>query len=110
MILTQPDLQHTLTVVIERLRETFSPLAIYLHGSYAHGTPRSHSDLDLVVVVADSPMTPYERDAQAYLALLDVEMPIDVQVYTRSEFEERASLTVSFERTVKLKGKLLYAA
>jgi len=32
------------------------------------------------------------------------------QVYTREEFEGRVALPVSFERTIKRKGKLVYAA
>jgi hypothetical protein len=32
------------------------------------------------------------------------------EVYMRGEFEQRAGLPVSFERTVKTKGRLLYAA
>ncbi len=39
-----------------------------------------------------------------------IPVPIDVQVYTREEFESRASLPVSFERTVRQKGRVLYAA
>ena len=37
-------------------------------------------------------------------------VPVDVQVYTRAEFETRAALAVSFERTVKHKGRVVYAA
>ncbi|MEE8169811.1 MAG: hypothetical protein V3T70_04620 [Phycisphaerae bacterium] len=62
------------------------------------------------MVVEDSPLNPYDRDAIAYRALGDVRFPIDVQVYTRSEFEQRAALPVSFERTVRTKGTLVYAA
>lgn len=96
--------------IVQRLRETFSPVAIYLFGSYAYGTPGPHSDLDLLVVVEDSPLNAYDRDALAYQAIGPIGISKDVQVYTRREFEERAALTVSFERTVKEKGRLLYAA
>lgn len=57
-----------------------------------------------------SPLSPYERDAIAYRALIGLGVPKDVQVYTRKEFETQAALPVSFERTVKTKGKVLYAA
>ena len=53
---------------------------------------------------------PYARDAVAYRALGSIPVPIDVQVYTLAEFEKRASLAISFERTVRDKGKLIYAA
>lgn len=109
-LLTEAELQDKLDAIVERLRTAFSPIAIYLFGSYVYGTPNRHSDLDLLVVVEDSPMSPYQRDALAYRALRGIGVAKDVQVYTRAEFEDRAALPVSFERTVKQKGKLLYAA
>jgi predicted nucleotidyltransferase len=109
-VLSPTELEQKLTEIVRRLREAFSPVAIYLFGSYVYGTPKSHSDLDLLVVVEDSPHDAYERDAQAYHALGVMGVPKDVQVYTRREFEERAALPVSFERTVKTKGRVIYAA
>jgi len=95
--------------IVSRLK-SLTPKAIYLHGSYAQETPNRHSDIDLLVIVDDSPLDPYERDALAYRALRDVPVPIDVQVYTQREFDERSALKVSFERTVKQKGRLIHAA
>lgn len=109
-LLTQQQIEEKLALIVERLRAAFSPVAIYLFGSYVYGTPGPHSDLDLLAVVEASPLTAYQRDALAYRALRGIPVPIDVQVYTREEFEGRAALPVSFERTVQRKGKLLYAA
>ena len=110
VVLNGEDLSRTLEQVVSRLREALSPAAIYLYGSYVYGEPQAHSDLDLLVIVEQSDGTPFERDAAAYRALSGLGIPKDVQVYTRGEFEQRASLPVSFERTVKTKGRLLYAA
>ncbi len=104
------ELQQKLNDVVDRLRRALSPVSIYLCGSYAYGNPGPDSDLDLLVVVEDSPDDPYTRDVGAYRALSGLGIPKDVQVYTRKEFEERAALPVSFERTVKTKGKLLHVA
>ncbi|MEE9295434.1 MAG: nucleotidyltransferase domain-containing protein [Phycisphaerae bacterium] len=109
-LLSSSDLDDKLGEIVKRLCGALSPVAVYLYGSYAYGTPDRHSDIDLLVVVEDSPLDPYERDATAYRALGGLGIPKDVQVYTRAEFEERAALPVSFERTVKTKGKLLYVA
>jgi len=106
----QPELERKLSEVVERLCDALSPVAIYLYGSYAYGDPGPGSDLDLLVIVEDSPDDPYTRDVQAYRALSGLGIPKDVQVYTRKEFEERAALPVSFERTVKMRGKLLHVA
>lgn len=109
-ILTSEQLETQLSLAVARLREALSPIAIYFFGSYAYGTPGPHSDIDLLVIVEDSPLDAFSRDALAYRALRDLDVPKDVQVYTRSEFDSRSALPVSFERTVKTKGKLLYAA
>jgi len=109
-ILQQNELDVLLREVVSRLRDALAPAAIYLYGSYVYGMPRAHSDLDLLVIVEQSDGTPFERDAAAYRALSGLGVSKDVQVYTRVEFEQRADLPVSFERTVKTKGRLLYAA
>lgn len=109
-LLTVDQLNQRLGEAIERLRTALSPVAIYFLGSYVYGEPTRDSDLDLLVVVEDGAPDPYERDAAAYRALGDLPVPVDVQVYTRREFEQRAALPVSFERTVKQKGRVVYAA
>ena len=109
-VLTPGQLDEVLADIVSRLRMALSPSAIYLFGSYAYGSPHSGSDLDLLVIVPDSPLNAYDRDALAYRVLSGLAIPKDVQVYTRAEFEQRSALPVSFERTVKKKGRLLYAA
>ena len=109
-VLAPDELQQVLDEAVRRLRDALDPCTIYLYGSYAYGTPCSHSDIDLLVVVGESPLTTTQRDAIAYRALGDIPVPIDVQVYTRAEFDERAALSISFERTVRQKGRLVHAA
>ena len=108
--LTSEEVQAKLSQAVARLCEAMSLEAIYLYGSYAYGTPSPDSDLDLLVVVADSTEDPYTRDARAYCALAGLGIAKDVQGYTRQEFEERAAPAVSFERTVKTKGRLVHVA
>lgn len=108
--LTPAELETQLAEIIARLRREFTPVAIYLYGSYAYGTPGPHSDVDLLVVVEDSPLDPYQRDGRGYVALGDIPVPVDLQIYTRAEFEQRAALPVSFERTVAQKGRRIHAA
>lgn len=109
-ILSPEELEQKLVEIVERLRDALSPIAIYFFGSYAYGKPEPHSDIDLLVVVEKGDKSPYQRDAQAYQALSGIRVPIDVLVYTREEFDRRSALPVSFERNVKRKGKVVYAA
>ena len=108
--MTQEQLDQVLSEVVRRLRQALTPQAIYLYGSCALGTPGPDSDLDLLVVVADADEDFFTRSARAYRALQGIGVPVDVQVYTRNEFDSRAALPVSFERTVRTKGRVLYAA
>ena len=108
--LTRDQFEEKLAQIIERLKQALSPVAIYLFGSYAYGNPSPDSDLDLLVVIEDSPLSVYQRDAIAYRALGDIPLSIDVMVYTEAEFEKLSAQSVSFERTVKQKGKLVHAA
>ncbi len=111
MALLQSDkLEETLRTATERLCDALRPSMIYLFGSYAYGIPNFDSDIDLLLLVEDSSRSPYELDAAANRALGDLRVPIDVQVYSRTQFERRACLPTSFERTVKDKGRVVYAA
>lgn len=108
--LSAGELQAKLAEAAKRLSAALSPEAIYPYGSHVYGTPDRHSDLDLLVILADSNEGPYTRDVRAYRALAGLGVPKDVQVYTCREFEQRAALRVSFDRTVKMKGKLVHVA
>ena len=61
-------------------------LAVGVFGSYARGDWGVGSDLDLVVVVADSP-DPFERRA-ARLDSTGLPVPVDVLVYTLAEWQQ----------------------
>ena len=65
----------------ERHREV---LDVILFGSFARGGGGPRSDLDMVVIVEDSPLSPRERAAH-YAPLSP--RPLDLFVYTRAEVE-----------------------
>ena len=108
--MTSEQLNQVLPEIVRRLCQALAPTTIYLYGSCAYGKVGPDSDVDLLVVVPDSELTFFQRGAVAYRALRRIGVPVDVQVYTRREFEDRAALPVSFERTVRTKGRVLHAA
>ena len=108
--MSEERVQALLPEIVRRLREALQPERIYLFGSCAYGTVERDSDVDLLVVVPASPLSFYQRGAAAYQALRRIGVPVDVLVYTRAEFDDRAALPVSFERTVQKKGRVVYVA
>ncbi len=106
--MTRRTLEQLLPEIVRRLRDALSPAVVYLFGSCAGGRLEPHSDVDLLVVVDRSDQTFFQRATVAYRALRGIGVPIDVQVYTRQEFDSRAALPVSFERTVRTKGRVIY--
>ncbi|MFN0011935.1 MAG: nucleotidyltransferase domain-containing protein [Phycisphaerales bacterium] len=108
--MTPEAAQTAVAEATRRLAAAFSPLAIYHFGSSVPGASAAPNDIDLVVIVETSDEGYFERGARAYHALHGVGVPVDVQVYTRAEFEGRAQRRVSFERAVASHGRVVYAA
>lgn len=73
--------------VTQRLVDQFQPEQIILFGSYAWGTPTASSDLDVMVIVAQSDSSDYERAVQGHRCLSGLGVAKDVIVKTRAEFD-----------------------
>lgn len=97
-----------LDAIVRRLVEEFDPEAIYLFGSHAWGEPDADSDLDLLVIVAESKERPARRIWRARRAIGDVRMPIDVFVETRSEFDGVKYLPSALENRIWDGGLLVH--
>ena len=90
------------------LVETFQPESIYLFGSTARGDAGPDSDYDFMVVVADSHQSSYERSVQAMHALAAFQVPKDVLVWTRAQFDKRLHLAATLPATVVREGVIVY--
>jgi predicted nucleotidyltransferase len=95
--------------VKNRLVKVYDPLEIYLFGSYAYGTPREDSDLDLLIVIETSQEKSHRRSIPGQRALWGLGIAKDIIVYTKSEFEERLKDQTTLPYKVKTKGVVLYA-
>jgi predicted nucleotidyltransferase len=85
------------------------PEQIFVIGSYASGTAKRTSDLDLLIIQA-STESKRQRDERVELLLAPLLIPVDVNVYTPDEFEEECRQPFGFVRTViELQGKLVYS-
>lgn len=93
----------------KRLVDVYNPLEIYLFGSYAWGEPTAESDLDLCIVVDKSDEKSYKRSIAGDLALIDILISRDIIVYTKEEFEQRASLINTLCYKIRKEGERIYA-
>ena len=82
---------------------------IILFGSYAYGTPREESDIDIYVVLKDGSKNPLLAMEDVYVALGTMEdyEPVDVLANYKSRYEYR-STGPTLERTIAHKGVVLY--
>jgi predicted nucleotidyltransferase len=105
MTMTQIDL---LESAVERLKAEFQPEEIYLFGSHVWGTPSNDSDLDLMVIVANSEERPIRRDQRAQLCLGSLDVSADVLVRTRPEVERVRNVPGSLTRNILQNGRRVY--
>src|SRR5262245_36375279 len=71
--------------ITKRLVQGLHPEQIILFGSHAYGQPSEASDIDLLVIVADSHEPRHRRARQAYTCLRGLIAPTEVLVLTRRE-------------------------
>ena len=94
--------------VTRRLVEQFQPEQIILFGSQAWGKPTADSDIDLMVVVAHSDLTDYERSLLGHRCLKGLDIAKDVVVKTRAEFDFFRDVRASLEYKISHQGEILY--
>ena len=93
--------------VVTKIVSRFNPDKIILFGSYANGTSNNDSDLDLLIV-QDSDLPMQERGLDIRLSLIGSMIPIDLLVYTKSEFDLKKSKRFSFLNSAIKNSKVLY--
>lgn len=87
------------------IAEEFQPDKIILFGSYAYGTPKEDSDVDLLVVM---PARDKHSQAVRIRWRLAAPFPLDLIVRTPKEMKWRLEERESFSTTIVTKGKVLY--
>jgi uncharacterized protein len=97
-----------LAEIVQRLVQGLQPEQVILFGSHAYGEPNEDSDIDLLVIVADSDEPRYRRARQAYGYLWGLTAPTEVFVLTVQEVEESATVPASLVSQALQKGRVLY--
>lgn len=105
---TEALVSSLLPEVARRLVAGLKAERVILFGSYAWGNPDADSDIDLLVIVPDSELSPTQRAMRAYRYLRGLPFPIDVLVRTRAEVDRATRVPASLISEVLERGRALY--
>ena len=94
--------------ITSRLKDALHPLKIYLFGSHACGDSDTDSDIDLLVVVADTEESPREIALRGRASLRGLMFPVDLIVCTQSQIQKWSDVKCTLIYTVIRKGRLIY--
>lgn len=101
--------------ILIKLKENVNLYRVILFGSYVGGTPRTDSDIDLLVITDDDFMpVNFEENMKNYLkvsaALREIKkkIPIDLIVYTKPMYEKFIQLGSMFSKEVSRSGEIVY--
>ena len=86
----------------------FLPEKVILFGSYATGSAKAESDVDLMVVMRED--VSGARVAADIIRRLKPTLPVELVVRSSRQIKERLALNDFFLREIMAKGKELYAA
>ena len=94
---------------VNRLAETYHPVAIYLFGSYAWGKPNDDSDVDLMIVVSDDTLVDWDFKRGIHKSLWDIyDFPMDIVINKNSNFANMAEHPSTLQFKIAKEGKKLY--
>src|ERR1700730_13650279 len=91
----------------QRIVERYAPLAVGIFGSYAIGSARDRSDLDLFVI-KDTPEIPAARARAVRRLLFCAVPPLDVHIFTPQEFEDTVYEELSFTWVIARQARLYH--
>lgn len=92
--------------VVDQIIALFHPQKIILFGSYAYGTPKPESDVDLLVIL-DTQKSGLEQ-AAAICRQIQYRFGLDLVVYTPQDLAQRLKWGDSFLKEITRRGTTLY--
>jgi len=99
--------EEKISEVVTKIATRFNPEKIILFGSYAAGNPTPNSDLDLLII-QETDLPKQQRGKDIRLSLIGARIPIDILVYTLTEFISENLNQYSFVSSAMKTSKVLY--
>ena len=110
------DPQYPVSKIADRLRpylqvlaDKFKPESVILFGSYAHGNPDEHSDIDLLIISRDEKTTPFKqrvkiREAWWKMPRTESLLSFDLIVVSSKEHQMRLAHAAGFYDSIASHG------
>jgi predicted nucleotidyltransferase len=97
-------------LIIDRLDENIAMDEVIVFGSYAYGKPNTDSDIDLCVIVSDKETNKrvLTRKIRKILSPIIEDYPLDILVYDKDEFYDRAICDTTLEYKISREGVKVY--
>ena len=103
------DIRKEINNIIRESNASTNAERIYLFGSYAYGNPNEDSDIDLCIVTTDNEIRKIDIIRKIRKSISNVAtMPVDLIVYYKDEFIERAKLDCTMEHKIAFEGISIY--
>src|SRR6056297_1418210 len=97
-----------LEIMIEAIKNKIKPNKIILFGSFAKGTQKEDSDID-ICVITDHNKRKIDMLRELRLSTIGkIDIPMDIVIYGNTEFSQRAEEENSFENQINKERVLLY--
>ncbi len=105
------EVSSTIQEMVEKIVAEYAPEKIILFGSYAYGTPREDSDIDLFIIKETSEKF-LDRCIEVRRILSDPKRitPLEVFVLTPEEVRDRLRRGDQFIKEIVERGRVLHAA
>ena len=101
--------EQTIEEVKQRLIKTYNPIAIYIFGSYAWGSPDEESDLDILVVIDHLTLKPWEDVIAGHKALAGLGIAKDLLLIDKNRFDQYSIEPRRLHYKIKERGRKIYA-
>lgn len=95
--------------IVHRITARYKPSKVILFGSYANGTQKAHSDVDLLII-KNTRKSRVDRFVEVKRLIYDPlsSIPVSPLVCTMSEIDERLRLGDGFFTEIMKKGIVVY--
>lgn len=92
--------------IIQTIKDVSNPEAVYLFGSYADGTAKEDSDLDLLVV-KNNISNKMQEILKIKKSIISDEYSVDLLLYSEEEYETKKKQGWKIFSEIERKGKLI---